>query len=165
MTRGRNHPLVDVDLLPRTTDSEYHPDAPSCGSSELFTGAPRWVPYEMVHTAYTLPEPDRNRTFDRHVQRPGFRGNHLLEAISHAICEIVERDAATLHAVRALEDAASRRIDPWTVDDPGCGEALDRIDLGALHVGDDLGHDLRHRHSRLHMPDSRAAPAPGRHGL
>jgi YcaO-like protein with predicted kinase domain len=52
-----SHPLVDVDLLPRTTDSVYHPDAPILWieGRELFTGTPRWVPYEMVHTAYTLP--------------------------------------------------------------------------------------------------------------
>jgi ribosomal protein S12 methylthiotransferase accessory factor YcaO len=54
-----SHPLVDVDLLPRTTDSVYHPDAPILWieGRELFTGTPRWVPYEMVHTAYTLPRP------------------------------------------------------------------------------------------------------------
>jgi ribosomal protein S12 methylthiotransferase accessory factor len=130
-----SHPLVDVDLLPRTTDSVYHPDAPILWieGRELFTGTPRWVPYEMVHTAYTLPKPTGTGCFIA-TSNGLASGNHLLEAISHAICEIVERDAATWHAVRAPEDAASRRIDPRTVDDPGCGEALDRIDRAGMAV-------------------------------
>src|SRR5690349_8467732 len=48
-----SHPLVDVDLLPRTTESLYHPDLPNLWieGRELLTGTPGWVPYEMVHTA------------------------------------------------------------------------------------------------------------------
>jgi YcaO-like protein with predicted kinase domain len=130
-----SHPLVDVDLLPRTTDSVYHPDAPVLWieGRELFTGTPRWVPYEMVHTAYTLPRPTGTGCFIA-TSNGLASGNHLLEAISHAICETVERDAATLHSVRAPADAASCRIDPRTVDDPGCGEALDRLDRAGMSV-------------------------------
>ena len=130
-----SHPLVDVDLLPRTTDSVYHPDAPVLWieGRELFTGTPRWVPYEMVHTAYTLPRPTGTGCFIA-TSNGLASGNHLLEAISHAICETVERDAATLHAVRAPEDTASRRVDPRTVDDPGCGEALGQLDRAGLSV-------------------------------
>ena len=123
-----SHPLADVDLLPRTTDSLYHPDAPILWieGRELFTGTQRWVPYEMVHTAYTLPRPTGTGCFIA-TSNGLASGNHLLEAISHAICETVERDAATLHSVRAPEETASRRVDPRTVDDPGCGEALGRL--------------------------------------
>src|SRR2546429_256887 len=130
-----SHPLVDVDLLPRTTDSVYHPDAPILWieGRELFTGTPRWVPYEMVHTAYTLPKPTGTGCFIA-TSNGLASGNHLLEAISHAICETVERDAATLHSVRTPQDTAVRRIDPRTVDDPGCGEALDRIDRAGMAV-------------------------------
>lgn len=130
-----NHPLVDVDLLPRTTDSVYHPDAPILWIEglELLTGTQRWVPYEMVHTAYTLPRPTGTGCFIA-TSNGLASGNHLLEAISHAICETVERDAATLHSLRAPQDAASFRIDPQTADDPGCGEALDRLDQAGMSV-------------------------------
>lgn len=129
------HPLVDVDLLPRTTNSMYHPDAPVLWieGRELFTGTQKWVPYEMVHTSYTLPRPTGTGCFIA-TSNGLASGNHLLEAIGHAICETVERDAATLHSVRAPEDTASRRIDPRTVDDPGCGEALDRLDWAGMSV-------------------------------
>jgi YcaO-like protein with predicted kinase domain len=127
------HRLVDVDLLPRPADSIYHPDLPILWieGRELFSGTSRWVPYEMVHTAYTLPTPNGTGCFI--ASSNGLAsGNHLLEAISHAICETVERDAATLHSVRAPEETALRRIDPQTVDDPGCREALDRLDRAGM---------------------------------
>jgi YcaO-like protein with predicted kinase domain len=130
-----SHPLVDVDLLPRAAGSVYHPDAPLLWieGRELLTGTPRWVPYEMVHTAYTLPRPTGTGCFIA-TSNGLASGNHLLEAISHAICETVERDAATLHSVRAPRDAASRRIDLRTVDDPGCLEALGRLDRVGMSV-------------------------------
>jgi YcaO-like protein with predicted kinase domain len=130
-----SHRLVDVDLLPRTTDSLYHLDAPILWieGRELFSGTRRWVPYEMVHTAYTLPRPTGTGCFMA-TSNGLASGNHLLEAISHAICETVERDAATLHSVRVPEDAASRRVDPRTVDDAGCGEALGRLDRAGMSV-------------------------------
>jgi ribosomal protein S12 methylthiotransferase accessory factor len=129
------HLLVDVDLLPRTADSLYHPDLPILWieGQELFSGTPRWVPYEMVHTAYTLPAPNGTGCFIA-TSNGLASGNHLLEAISHAICETVERDAATLLSVRAPEETALRRIDPQTVDDPGCREALDRLDRAGMSV-------------------------------
>jgi ribosomal protein S12 methylthiotransferase accessory factor len=130
-----SHPLADVDLLPRTADSVYHPGAPLLWieGRELLTGTPRWVPYEMVHTAYTLPRPTGTGCFIA-TSNGLASGNHLLEAISHAICETVERDAATLHSVRAPRDAASRRIDPQTVDDAGCLEALGRLERADMSV-------------------------------
>ena len=113
-----SHPLVDVDLLPRTTDSAYHPDAPILWieGRELFTGAPRWIPYEMVHTAYTLPGPTGTGCFIA-TSNGLASGNHLLEAISHAICETVERDAATLHACgrRRMRRRAGSTRGPWTI--------------------------------------------------
>jgi YcaO-like protein with predicted kinase domain len=129
------HPLVDVDLLPRTTDSLYQPDLPILWieGRELLSGTRRWVPYEMVHTAYTLPKPTGTGCFIA-TSNGLASGNHLLEAVSHAICETVERDAATLHDVRAPEAKASRRIDPRSVHDPGCAEALDRLGRAGMSV-------------------------------
>jgi YcaO-like protein with predicted kinase domain len=36
--------------------------------------------------------------------------------------------------VRTPQDRASHRIDPGTVDDPGCGDALDRLDRAGMSV-------------------------------
>jgi YcaO-like protein with predicted kinase domain len=129
------HHLVDVDLLPRPADARYHPDRPLLWieGQDLLSTAKRWVPYEMVHTGYTLPTPTGTGCFLA-TSNGLASGNHLLEAISHGICETVERDAATLHSVRSPDETASRRIDPKTVDDPGCREALDRFDRAGISV-------------------------------
>jgi YcaO-like protein with predicted kinase domain len=130
-----SHSLVDVDGLPRTADSLYHPDFPILWieGQELFTGQPRWVPYEMVHTAYTLPAPTGTGCFVA-TSNGLASGNHLPEAISHAICETVERDATTLHNLHTAEDGARRRIDPQTVDDANCRAALDRLSRAGMRV-------------------------------
>jgi YcaO-like protein with predicted kinase domain len=130
-----SHPLVDVDLIPRTADSIYHPDFPLLWveGQGLISQSPVWVPYELVHTAYTLPAPTGTGCFIA-TSNGLASGNHLLEAISHGICETVERDAATLHALRTPEDQALRRVDPQTVDDAGCREALDRLDRAGMAV-------------------------------
>ena len=51
----------------------------------------------------------------------------MLEAISHGICESVERDSTTLWSLAGKEAQAHTRIDLDTVDDPGCREVLDRL--------------------------------------
>jgi len=131
-----SHPLGDISALPQTTTSLYHPDLPILWieGEELFTGMPMWIPYEMIHSAYTLPAPTGTGCFIGTTTGLA-SGNHFLEALSHALCEIVERDAATLHRVRTAAEVALRRIDPQTVDDPDCLQVLDRLDRAGLSAG------------------------------
>jgi YcaO-like protein with predicted kinase domain len=130
-----SHRLVDVDLLPRTKDSLYHADFPLLWveGQDLLTETPVWVPYEIVHTAYTLPAPTGTGCFVA-TSNGLASGNHLLEAISHGICETVERDAVALHDLRMPEEKAARRTDPRTVDDAGCCDALRRLDRAGMSV-------------------------------
>jgi YcaO-like protein with predicted kinase domain len=128
-----SHPLINVDELPKRTDSRYHPDLPQLWveGRDLMTQTPRWVPYEVVHTAYTLPRPTGTGCFV--ASSNGLAsGNHLLEAISHGICELAERDAATLHSVRDQGRRAQCQVDQGTIDDQRCAEALDRISRAGL---------------------------------
>jgi YcaO-like protein with predicted kinase domain len=131
-----SHPLADIGALPRTAESSYHPDLPILWieGRELFTGAPMWVPYEVVHAAYTLPTPTGTGCFIA-TSNGLASGNHLLEAICHGICETVERDAAALHGLCTPEQTALRRIDPKTVDDDGCAEILHRFGRAGLATG------------------------------
>ena len=121
--------LADVESLPRTTTSLYHPDLPILWieGRDMFTDASTWVPYEIVHTAYTLPMPSGTGCFTA-TSNGLASGNHILEAISHGLCETVERDATTLHDLRSPADTAMRRIDPRTIQDPACREVLARYD-------------------------------------
>jgi YcaO-like protein with predicted kinase domain len=131
-----SHPLVDVGALPPAAESTYHPDLPILWieGQELFTGTGMWVPYEIVHAAYTLPVPTGTGCFIA-TSNGLASGNHLLEAICHGICETVERDAAALHSLRTPEETALRRIGRGTVDDADCGEILDRFDRAGLAAG------------------------------
>jgi ribosomal protein S12 methylthiotransferase accessory factor len=67
-------------------------------------------------------------------------GNHLLEAIVHGLCEVIERDAEVLW--RLSDDM--RRLDLCTVDEPYCVEVLRRIGVagtvtGVWDITSDLG--------------------------
>ncbi|HEY2579651.1 MAG TPA: YcaO-like family protein, partial [Streptosporangiaceae bacterium] len=131
-----SHPLADIDALPRTVESSYHPDLPILWieGRELFTSKPMWVPYEIVHAAYTLPTPTGTGSFIA-TSNGLASGNHVLEAICHGICEMVERDAAALHSLRTPDQVALRRIGPQSVDDAGCAEILHRFGRAGLATG------------------------------
>jgi YcaO-like protein with predicted kinase domain len=76
-----SHTLADVGALPRTTASRYHNDLPILWieGRELFSGGLTWVPYEMVHTARTVPAPTGTGCFLESTNRLA-SGNHYLEA-------------------------------------------------------------------------------------
>src|SRR5207247_6341783 len=87
--------------------------------------ASTWVPFEVVHTNYTLPLPTGSGSFM--MSSNGLAsGNHLLEAMSHGICEVIERDASTLWQVQSEEARARTRLDLDTIDDPSCRAVLAR---------------------------------------
>ncbi len=131
-----SYPLVNVELLPRSTNSPYHPDFPILWieGRELFTDGPVWIPYETVHTAHTLPLPSGTGCFLGTTTGLA-SGNHYLEAVSHGLCEVVERDAATLYHVLTETEKASRRVDPRSVDDPSCLAVLRRVEQANMSVG------------------------------
>lgn len=132
---AEHHRVVDVDRLPRPSTSVYHPDRKLLWieGHDLLGDAPTWVPYEMVHTDYTLPKPTGSGCFQASTNGLA-SGNHRLEATSHAISEVVERDATTLWKLGG-EPAARRRLDLSTVDDPGCRWVLEAYDRGGVDVG------------------------------
>jgi YcaO-like protein with predicted kinase domain len=82
-----------------------------------------FVPWEIVHTDYTLP----TRHSGAHLLSGTnglASGNHLAEAISSAICELVERDAVALWHARGMFERSRRRLDLASVDDEDCRELL-----------------------------------------
>jgi ribosomal protein S12 methylthiotransferase accessory factor len=61
-------------------------------------------------------------------------GNHLTEALSHAVCELVERDANTLWHYSGERAQKLRRLDLGTVDDANCRQVLDRFENAGVDV-------------------------------
>jgi ribosomal protein S12 methylthiotransferase accessory factor len=102
-----------------------------------------WVPYEMVHLNHTLPLPPGTGCFV--ASSNGLAsGNHLLEAISHSICEVVERDATALWSLRGESAPQKTRVDLDSVDDPDCRAVLEKyqragVDVAVWDITSDIG--------------------------
>jgi ribosomal protein S12 methylthiotransferase accessory factor len=102
-----------------------------------------WVPYEMVSTDFTLPFPDGYGCFPPNSNGLA-SGNTLLEAVSHGLCEVVERDAVTLWSLRNAEERSRSELDLDTVNDDLCRDLLDKfaratIAVRVWDVGSDVG--------------------------
>jgi len=129
------HPIVDVDTLLRPADGLFDPNSPLLWieGHDLIQNAPVWLPYELAYLNYTLPLPPGAGCFVP-TSNGLASGNHLLEATSHGLCEVVERDAVALWSLKD-DDAQSRdRIDLNTVDDPACRELLERFARAGVSV-------------------------------
>jgi YcaO-like protein with predicted kinase domain len=127
--------VVDVGGIPRSPLSRFHPDLTILWveGTDVFSAEPVWVPYECVHLDFRISSPQGTGCF-RASSSGLAAGNHLLEAVSHALCELVERDALALWDERDPSEQASRTIDPGSVDDPGCRRLLDAYEAAGVGV-------------------------------
>ncbi|WP_437563630.1 YcaO-like family protein [Sorangium sp. So ce542] len=133
---SRAYRVVDAAALPRFSVSAFHEHHRLLWveGHDLIHDEPVWVPYEMVHTNYTLPLPAGSGSFV--MSSNGLAsGNHLLEAISHGICEVVERDATTLWRAGGGAEVPGSRVDLDTVDDPACRGVLALYEAAGVAVG------------------------------
>jgi ribosomal protein S12 methylthiotransferase accessory factor len=125
-------PLVDPRALPAAPATRAEANARLSWRLDwiegwdLGGGAPIWVPLEAVTLDCVMPA-TRQPRFDRSSNGLA-SGNHLLEAIVHGLCEVIERDAEA----RWRQLRGQRRVDLATVRDPHCRALLDR--LAAVHV-------------------------------
>jgi YcaO-like protein with predicted kinase domain len=139
------HRLVDVHCLPRLSTGELHDHLRLFWviGIDLVTGAPTWVPFEVVHTDYALPLLAASGALM--MSSNGLAsGNHPLEAVSHAVCELIERDAATLWKLSDVDQKRRTQVDLSTVSDPACRALLaqvERADVSAFvwEVTSDIG--------------------------
>ena len=130
------HDLAQVEALPRISVSQFHSNHTLLWISgvNLMSGKSLWLPYEMVHTNYTLPLPTGSGCF--FMSSNGLAsGNHTLEAVSHGLCEVIERDAAALFRCRDLQQQALLRVAPETIEDPDCRQILDLYSRAGVDVG------------------------------
>ena len=129
------HRLLDVTALPRSAPGGFHAHLRTLWveGRSLFDGGSRWLPYELVHTDFTLPLPPGSGCFA--MSSSGLSsGNHLLEAIGHGLCELVERDATTLWWLRGREEKLRTRVALDSVGDPACREVLERYARAGVAV-------------------------------
>jgi len=130
---GPNHSTINVARLPEVRGSVFTENLRVLWAEayELFSGEPRLVPYEMVHTDYT----------DTYVPGSGAvpcstnglaSGNHPLEAICHAICEVIERDAIAVWQAAQDKGIRLRRVQQGTIDQQDCNDLLAMFEAADL---------------------------------
>jgi YcaO-like protein with predicted kinase domain len=131
----RDHALADWAGLPSAGGAvpfDEHTQTSWIEGRDLLAGGTAWVPFESVSTDYTVPAP-RGSGYFLASSNGLASGNDTAEALVHGLCEVIERDAATVFDLRtaALQE---RRVDLASVDDPDCQALLDRFAAAALVV-------------------------------
>jgi thiazole/oxazole-forming peptide maturase SagD family component len=109
----------------------------------LIDGEAVWTPFELVNAHSTINGPPTSGCFNGSTNGLA-SGNHILEATSHALCELIERDATALWRQSSRGEQDRRRLDFATIDDATCLAILDlfaraEIDLAAWDVTTDVG--------------------------
>ena len=97
---------------------------------DLLRREPCWVPTEIVHTDYTRPLDG----FFTAGSNGLASGNHPVEAIGSAICELVERDAVALWNATGFRARARCALDFNSIDDPDCRALLAKYSKAGFTV-------------------------------
>ena len=129
------HRLIDIARLPRARDSGYSVSLPLLWieGNDLMGGGALWLPFELASTNYTLPLPPGMGAFQSNTNGLA-SGNHWLEAVSHALCEVVERDARTLWEHRPPQRRERTLVDAESVDDAACAGLIAQMKCAGLEV-------------------------------
>jgi ribosomal protein S12 methylthiotransferase accessory factor len=124
----RRHQAVDPGgLLPGVRWQAYHPARTIAwlGGTDLVTGEPVFVPHVVVDENFSRPHPDLGLFF---VTTTGLAsGNHRLEALCHAVFEVVERDCEWHWEQLSPTARRAREVDPGTIDALVLRRLLDRF--------------------------------------
>lgn len=128
--------LADCAGLPRLSIGSFHPDRKLLWieGEDLMDGGSRWLPFEVVHTDYTLPLPPGSGCFL--TTSTGLAsGNHRIEAVLHGLYEVIERDAVALWHAGGADRRRRTRVALASIDDPACRDLLARFDRAGIAVG------------------------------
>jgi YcaO-like protein with predicted kinase domain len=132
---SQHHVLVDGNTLPLVKGGTFQTHLPLLWVQgyDLLTDCPMWVPFDAVSTDATCPQFPASQAL-LSTSNGLASGNHLAEAISHGISEIVERDAMTLWYLYSEVKRQGTRIDLATIHDPRCQELLDRFNAAGIET-------------------------------
>lgn len=136
------HRVVNWRQLPKAATGEFSENRPVLWIEgvDIGLGQSVFVPFETVNMNWCLPLPPGAGAF-LSTSNGLASGNTLSEAVSHGICELVERDAA---AIVSASKTLPSELDLSTVDDADCASALARfrsakIDVFAFDCTSDVG--------------------------
>lgn len=130
------HGVIDLEGVPRVAARPFDPHLaiPWIEGRDLFAGRAVWLPFELVHTRFTHPLVPSSGAFV--LTSNGLAsGNVPFEALTHAMCEVIERDAVSLWRAGGARSLRATCLDPSSVDDDDCRAVLDRFARAGVAVG------------------------------
>jgi YcaO-like protein with predicted kinase domain len=127
--------VIDVEGLPRRPGADFDPYAPLLWieGRNLMDGRAVWTPFEIVHADSRMAGPPMSGCFSMSTNGLA-SGRTFFAAVSHALCELIERDATALWRQSGPEEHSARRFDLSTIDDPNALSVVNRLNEGSLDV-------------------------------
>jgi YcaO-like protein with predicted kinase domain len=127
--------LVDIDGLPRRPGPMFDPHAPLLWveGRNLMDGGSIWLPFEIVHADSRVSGPPMSGFFSMSTNGLA-SGNTFFEAVSHGLCELIERDATSLWHQCSPAKQHERLLDLATVDHSDSLAVIDRLAQADLEV-------------------------------
>lgn len=127
-------PVADVFAIPLRPGATLRPDLPTAWLEgyDLMTDRATWVPYECctMNTTVTFAW-----TLTFYTSSNGLAsGNHPLEAINHALFEVIERDSHAEWLDRSDDARLATKVRPESVADGACRAVLERFDAAGIDV-------------------------------
>lgn len=124
----RRSQVVDVGALPQVRDSLFGTRQPMfwCQASEWSTGDRIWVPYEAVYADTTVPRLEGSGAFLTSTNGLA-AGNSFEEAATHALYELVERDALALFRLWSEAERHAGRVIVSTVTSRRTRDIIDHL--------------------------------------
>jgi len=132
--RELHHTAIDVTRVHLRSNLQFDPLRPIAWiqAHDLIADEPIWVPWEAVSCDFSSPVV-RQATFLQSTNGLA-SGNHILEAIAHGLCEVIERDAVTLYHYAGTAHQAELQVDLTTVEDTSCRELLQKFNDAGVNV-------------------------------
>lgn len=126
-------PTLDPSDLPLHPDARWHEDLPLLWTlgRGLASGGPLWVPFALVHTDYAHPLAEDLALFEASTNGLG-AGDTFERALIHALCELIERDAAVRWVVLPLDARRASRVDPDRLADATLAALVTRLDMAGF---------------------------------
>lgn len=129
--------------LPLRADADWADERPIewIAGEDLLTHQTCWLPLDTVSTNF-VEGVGRRPLFLKSTNGLA-SGNHALEAVVHALFEVIERDALTLWSLRPEATRRQGWVDPATVDDAPLQAVFDTLhDKGIRLLLEDVTSDL-----------------------
>jgi len=136
--------VIDIERIPLVKGATIRPEEQRSWLRgwDLVQQEEVWIPFEVV-SMNTIGVVQAAMTFLA-TSNGLASGNHILEAVEHALCEIIERDTHALDAARGMTDSLQRKIDIDTIAEPSLRTMIAAccaadLDLAIFEMESDVG--------------------------